>query len=210
MFLHVGWCMQFLLAIFVAMNVRLLILLVLTLILTACGSNKKAVNDDVYDKQRVEEATIKPSTKGERSLRKSLVAEAMKWKGVRYKMGGESRNGVDCSGLVMKVYEKVAGYKLPRNSAAQQIHVKQIKKSSLDLGDLVFFSINSKRVNHVGIYVGEGKIIHASGSRGVVVDDLNSKYFIKHYHSSGCVSAVLSDTLLDDIINQKLDSIYGD
>lgn len=213
-----------------------IVMAVVVIMLSACGSSKKAVEKEEYDAKA--EAIIKSGSKKTKDVRKALVAEAEKWKGVRYKSGGEGKNGVDCSGFVMKVYEKVTGYKLPRNSAAQQRACKSINKKELKAGDLVFFNIGSKRVNHVAMYIGDGNIIHASGSRGVVVDDLSGKYFVKHYNSSGMVEAVLgkktskkekqksesskqrrnTDKLrhdaeqneldLDKVLNQKLDSIY--
>lgn len=164
------------------------ILLTILLLFSACSTSKKAADkhDNVAIENQNEGIRIDKN-----KVRDALVREAKKWKGVRYKSGGESHNGVDCSGLVMKVYLKVTGYKLPRNSSAQQKHVSSIKKKDLKPGDLVFFSINSKKVNHVGLYVGNGEMIHASGSRGVIISKLSDSYYVKHYHSSGRVKNVV-------------------
>lgn len=217
-------------------NSKYIIMAVVVIMLSACGSSRTVVSEEKYGAKT--QSVIKSRNLKVKEVRTLLVSEAEKWKGVRYKSGGEGKNGVDCSGFVMKVYEKVTGYKLPRNSAAQQRICKSINKKELQAGDLVFFNIGGKRINHVAMYIGDGNIIHASGSRGVVVDDLSSKYFVKHYHSSGVVESVVgkkrdkkeksksddskerreinkqrreavqNEIDLDDALNQKLDSIY--
>lgn len=122
---------------------------------------------------------------------KNLVAEARKWLGVPYRYGGNTRKGVDCSGMVVAVFRDAASLKLPRSSAEQHKYCRDIPSERLEAGDLVFFRTSSKnKVNHVGIYVGDNKIIHASSSRGVIVSDLGEKYYTRHYFSSGRVEGV--------------------
>lgn len=120
---------------------------------------------------------------------KALLKEADKWLGTPYKYGGDRRgNGVDCSGLVNRVYADALSISLPRNSAAQAEFCRDIEKASLDIGDLVFFSPNGKgRINHVGMYIGDGCMIHASGSRGVIISRLNEPYYQRNYRRSGRV-----------------------
>lgn len=120
-----------------------------------------------------------------------LVSEARKWLGVPYSYGGNSRKGVDCSGMVVAVYRDAASLKLPRSSADQHRYCRDISRKDLEAGDLVFFKGSSKgKVSHVGIYIGDNKMIHASSSRGVIVSDLAEKYYISHYHASGRVEGV--------------------
>ncbi|MGM9846658.1 MAG: C40 family peptidase [Muribaculaceae bacterium] len=123
------------------------------------------------------------------SKRKAVVDEAYRWIGVPYKYAGESRKGTDCSGFVMTVYKDVCGIKLPRNSAKQAEYCKTIKKNELQPGDLVFFATGKSKtkVSHVGIYVGDGNIIHASTSRGVTVNNISENYYTKTYICSGRV-----------------------
>ncbi len=119
-----------------------------------------------------------------------IVHEARRWIGTPYRYGGkERRRGTDCSGMVMEVYRTTTGIALPRNSARQQEFCRRIKRSELSAGDLVFFSSKrgGSRVSHVGIYIGEGRFIHASSSRGVMESGLDEKYFATHYHSAGRV-----------------------
>lgn len=167
----------------------------IVLLSTSCGSKKKVVReyeaDGIYPVERAEKPVKRPSKKGEDGLRSRIVAAARGWVGVPYRYGGESRDGVDCSGMVMCVYRDVAGIKLPRNSAKQGEYCISIKKTELQPGDLVFFtSRKGKNINHVGIYVGNGCFVHASTSRGVIVSDLDQDYYVRTYHSSGRVGGL--------------------
>lgn len=117
----------------------------------------------------------------------ALVAEAARWLGVPYKYAGNDKKGVDCSGLTSQVFLKTFNVKMPRSSREQQQWCTNIKKENLQPGDLVFFATgsNRNRVSHVGLYIGNGDIIHASSSRGVIISNLTENYYLKRYHSSG-------------------------
>lgn len=107
-----------------------------------------------------------------------LMARAMALRGTRYRWGGTSRSGFDCSGFVTAVY-KSEGVKLPRSSKDMAKVGVKVPKDQLKPGDLVFFKTRrSSRINHVGIYAGNGKFIHSSSGKGQVrVDSLNSGYY---------------------------------
>lgn len=117
-----------------------------------------------------------------KSSTKDIVEKAYTYRGVRYSYGSASRSATDCSGLTTQVY-KAAGVALPRTSAQQAKVGQQVSKDNLKKGDLVFFKTNrGTRINHVGIYVGEGKFIHASSGGGKVkVDSLNEGYYDRRY-----------------------------
>lgn len=119
----------------------------------------------------------------------ALLDEAYAWLGVPYLYGGKTRKGTDCSGFVFAVFDEALGIKLPRVSREQGEHCKKIKKSELKPGDLVFFCTgkDKHRVSHVGIYVGDNNMIHASTKIGICIAPINSKYFIETYHHSGRV-----------------------
>lgn len=121
----------------------------------------------------------------------ALFLEASRWVGVRYRYGGKSRSGVDCSGLVGCIYRNVYGVQLQPNSKMQyQRDLRQkVRKSHLKAGDLVFFSPkgSARSINHVGIYLKDGKFIHASTSRGVRVDPLDDSYWVRRWVSGGRV-----------------------
>lgn len=105
-----------------------------------------------------------------------LLNEADTWIGTKYIWGGTSRKGIDCSAFVRNVYEKSLNIYLPRTSREQFKYTKQIDKNNIQKGDLVFF-LNSKGIHHVGIIYDKDKFIHASSSRGVRIDSLNSGYW---------------------------------
>ncbi len=112
----------------------------------------------------------------------SVVDSARSYLGVRYRWTGMSRSGVDCSGLTTRVYQR-HGVHLPHSSRGQSHTGVAVKKSDLKSGDLVFFKTRGRRViNHVGIYIGNGKFIHASSGKGRVrVDSLNEGYYNGRY-----------------------------
>ena len=166
------------------------------LLLLLFGSCKSSRNS-VKVKPDNREAAVVPvphklsSSSVDTEMGRRLVSEARKWLGVPYSYGGNSRKGVDCSGMVVAVYRDAASLKLPRSSADQHRYCRDISRKDLEAGDLVFFKGSSKgKVSHVGIYIGDNKMIHASSSRGVIVSDLAEKYYISHYHASGRVEGV--------------------
>ena len=126
-----------------------------------------------------------------RKENKKLYKELKSWLGTPYAHAKQEKGvGTDCSGMVMMVYQEVYGIKLNRNSAKMlEINCRIIDLEDLKEGDLVFFCTSSEgRVSHVGIYLKENKFVHASSSRGVVVDDLRQNYYATHFHSAARVS----------------------
>lgn len=124
------------------------------------------------------------------SCTRRLLDEAYSWQGTPYKYGrSQKRSGTDCSGFIMEAFDKSLGIKLPRNSAKQAEACRTIKRSELQPGDLVFFHARgSRHVSHVGLYVGEGCMLHASSSQGVMVSRLNDPYWERAFHSAGRVA----------------------
>lgn len=113
--------------------------------------------------------------------RGDVVSAAYGWIGTRYRWGGQSRGGTDCSGFVGSVYRS-KGVSLPRTAAEMSKRGQAVSKSSLTKGDLVFFKTRGNRVSHVGMYVGDGKFIHASSGKGhVTVSSLNEGYYQRRY-----------------------------
>lgn len=167
---------------------RLLSCILIALLLAACHSSRKTARRPDVPSVEFE----KPSEGIDHDVASRLEKEARKWIGTKYRYGGQSRRGTDCSGMMMVIYEGVAGIKLPRDSRSQQKFCRQLKKSQIARGDLVFFatSKNSSRVSHVGMYIGDGDFIHASSSRGVIVSNLSEKYYRNHYHSAGRVPGI--------------------
>lgn len=176
---------------------RALFILIIAALVTSCHSHRKAAEKTHQETNRpkVEHLDDKPATVVPDGKRDDLVKEARKWIGTRYKYGGESRKGVDCSGLVMCVYRDRAGIKLPRNSGQQQEFCTPLKREQLLAADLVFFTTSRKgRVSHVGLYIGEGRFIHSSTSKGVIISSLDEDYYRRHYHSAGRVPGMADKT----------------
>jgi len=115
-----------------------------------------------------------------RGLGFQLTAFAQQWQGVRYRWGGNDRRGIDCSGLVLQLYKELFDISLPRTTRQQIRTGKTVKRKHLAVGDLVFFRLPRNR-RHVGVFMGDGKFLHASLSRGVVVSSLDKSYWRRHY-----------------------------
>ena len=111
-----------------------------------------------------------------------VVSMAMPFLGTRYRSGGASPSGFDCSGFTMYLYAKL-GYSLPHSATAQYKNCGYaVAKSDLQPGDLVFFSDSSHAIGHVGIYIGNGQIIHARYSVGkITIDSLSASYYASRY-----------------------------
>ncbi len=117
-----------------------------------------------------------------RGIRRSLVADAQRFIGTPYRWGGTQPCGFDCSGLTMTVY-RLNGIVLPRTSAEQFNHGRSVSKRRLQPGDLVFFrTTDSRRISHVGLYIGDGRFIHAPG-RGRYVQEasLSDSFYTKTF-----------------------------
>ena len=106
-----------------------------------------------------------------------FVQAALQYQGVRYRYGGMSTRGMDCSGLVVLVLRNY-GISAPHNSKALYKLGKQVSRDNLQPGDLVFFHTTRSGISHVGIYIGDGKFIHASSSKGRVrIDRIDRGYY---------------------------------
>ncbi len=108
------------------------------------------------------------------------------WMGVPYKYGGISKKGVDCSGFTAAVYNATYQIPLARRAADMYAMVNEkVQKSDLKEGDLVFFDIGRRELSHVGVYLTNGRFVHASTSRGVVISDLEMDYYKKYFRCGG-------------------------
>lgn len=115
-----------------------------------------------------------------------LVMNAMGFLGVPYLYGGNSaETGFDCSGFVRAVYQQSLGKILPRRSHEQAAATRVIERTELKPGDLVFFNTMRRAFSHVGIYVGDGKFIHAPRAGAEVrVEDMRGSYWQKRFNGA--------------------------
>ena len=146
---------------------KLVFLLVLfSLLMSSCSSSKKVIRNDK-----------KLVTKADK-----IVANAFAFKGVKYKFGGTTKRGMDCSGLIYVAYQKEQ-VKLERVSRFMANQGTKISLAKAIKGDLLFFKTNksNRRINHVGLIVSVKKgiirFIHSTTSRGVIVSSLSEKYW---------------------------------
>jgi len=110
----------------------------------------------------------------------SLVQNAMSWLGTPYRRGGKSgENGLDCSGFVGAVYAKTFGLVLPPSALLISKIGQPITFAELKIGDLIFFNTLRRPFSHVGIYLGEGRFIHASSTGSQIKVDTLDQYFTK-------------------------------
>lgn len=113
-------------------------------------------------------------------------AVATAWLGTRYRYGGATpESGFDCSGLVAHVFERARGITLPRDAAGQSKVGVPVKKAALAPGDLVFYNTRNRPYSHVGIYLGEGRFIHAPrpGQR-VRIESIEASYWRARFNGA--------------------------
>jgi len=112
----------------------------------------------------------------------TLLKRALALLGTPYRWGGSSTEGFDCSGLVGYVFRSALGIELPRVSRQMATSGEKVNRDALSAGDLVFFSRRGKRVDHVGIYVGNGRFVHAPRTgKDVMVSSLTDGYWSRKF-----------------------------
>lgn len=114
-----------------------------------------------------------------------LIREVSSWLGTPYRYGGSTKAGADCSGFVWAVYRNVYQMTIPRTTSSMLAQSRRVSQRRLREGDLVFFRTRGFKVNHVGIYLGNGHFIHASTSRGVIVNELNEDFYSRRFRRGG-------------------------
>lgn len=108
------------------------------------------------------------------------------WYGTPYRLGGNTKAGIDCSAFTLLFASTLYGLPLPRTSREQKAATKSISQDQLQEGDLVFFSTRKGRpISHVGIYLRNNKFVHASSSGGVMISDLGENYWKPRYVGAG-------------------------
>jgi cell wall-associated NlpC family hydrolase len=153
---------------------RIFIMLVAAAVLAGCaGQPRKTAPSDLFAHPATHDAN--PN---------DILFRAIGLVGTPYRYGGNTpASGFDCSGLVDYVFRDVAGIALPRTAQAiAAIDAPRVARENLQSGDLVFFHHRSRRVSHIGIYVGKGRFVHAPNEGGTVrLDTLDSPYWNEHY-----------------------------
>lgn len=118
---------------------------------------------------------------------KELSTFVNEWMGVRYRLGGSTKKGIDCSQFTKKLYNEVYGIKLGNNCQQQWNQTKRVEKDSLVVGDILFFrSRQSPSGWHCGLYLGDGNFVHAANrAEGVKISSLNEPRYKKGFKGAG-------------------------
>jgi lipoprotein Spr len=116
-------------------------------------------------------------------VKSRLMDQYASWKGVRYRLGGSTKSGIDCSGFVQRTFREQFGLELPRSTYEQQEMGKSVDRTKLRTGDLVLFRAGSTG-RHVGIYIGNNQFVHASTSSGVMISSMDEPYWKKRYNEA--------------------------
>lgn len=168
---------------------RLIFILYITLavfLLSACSSSKKMAGKSKQADRLSSELGFKVHKKDD--LR--LYSEAASWLGVPYRYGGNNQSGIDCSGLVVQIYQDIYRITLQRTvTDMADKNCRKVTKNELKPGDLVFFntSKSKKGINHVGLFLKDQYFIHASTSKGVIISSIREKYYHKTWKKGGRV-----------------------
>jgi cell wall-associated NlpC family hydrolase len=109
-----------------------------------------------------------------------LISFVNDWYYTRYRLGGTTKSGVDCSSFTLQLFQEVYNINLPRTARQQYAVTVKVEEEEMQEGDLVFFNTRGG-VSHVGVYLVNGYFVHASSSRGVMVSNLNEKYFKQRF-----------------------------
>jgi cell wall-associated NlpC family hydrolase len=117
---------------------------------------------------------------GSSPVEQRIRTEVLQWEGTRHRLGGTSRQGIDCSGFVQRLYRDIFDRRIPRTTAMQVKSGRPVDQAQLRTGDLVFFKVPYKG-RHVGIYLGKAEFAHASTSQGVIVSSLEDPYWRQTY-----------------------------
>ena len=161
------------------------ILIFSLLILVGCHSSKKSIHTT---KPKNSNKVDYASKYGIKSKNEQLYREIDQWLGIPYKYAGKDKKGVDCSGLVCILLDKVYSYKIEGSSNTIHKKVNRISNYERREGDLVFFKINSDQITHIGLYLSNNKFIHSTVQKGVIISSLEEDYYKKYYYSSGRIN----------------------
>lgn len=157
---------------------KLLLFLMVLLVFSACRTRKNTNVNTTAARAAVVMSQLKS---------KPLYRFINDWTGVRYRLGGLDKRGIDCSGFALLLQKNIYGNELPRRSSDQAAVIRTKSMGQLKEGDLIFFSFGGRAVDHVGIYLKDNFFVHASTTRGVIVDDLSIPAYQKAMVKAGSI-----------------------
>ena len=155
---------------------RIFFIAITILLLSGCATTTPPPPSDFIGKCANPQEELRKSPLTTETLLRQYAA----WEGTRYRVGGLSRKGIDCSGFVYLTYQEILGVELPRSADQQAALGKQVLTQDLRTGDLVFFK-TGRRGRHVGIYLDGGRFMHASTIKGVTISSMTDGYWSRKY-----------------------------
>ncbi len=147
------------------------------LLTTSCATTQKQPTATIL-KSELHQSAQSPFNDDD--IEQRLREEYGRWKGTRHRLGGNDRNGIDCSGFVKAVYANLFNIHLPRTTQIQAKQGQPITSKELQAGDLVFFKPPSYP-RHVGIFLSQSEFVHASKNKGVTISKIDAHYWGKYY-----------------------------
>jgi len=170
---------------------KILFLGIFVLNLISCGSSRSKVittkkeNNRNYSPERAS-TSENPEIKTSNKKVHNIISTAKSFEGTRYKYGGTTKRGMDCSGLIFTAFSE-ENIPIPRNSRAMSLEGERLYLKQVNPGDLLFFETNKNRklINHVGLVVEVERddiyFIHSSTSRGVIISSLSEPYWTSSF-----------------------------
>jgi cell wall-associated NlpC family hydrolase len=147
------------------------VLLLLATVLMGCASSRPSTHE--APPHRI---ALSTTNQVEDTIRSAMT----RWSETPHRMGGMTVSGADCSGFVVSLYRETFGVQLPRTTREQARTGVTVRPNALQAGDLVFFR-PGREVNHVGIYLSEGRFAHISTSRGFIVSHMDEPYWRRRF-----------------------------
>jgi murein DD-endopeptidase / murein LD-carboxypeptidase len=158
------------------MRLLFLVLLATLPAATPVLAQAPAANDDAPVLLAMSHLTRSAEARVEARLRDAVA----QWDGVRYRYGGTSRAGIDCSALMVAWFRNLFGIELPRTSREQAREGDAVPRSALRAGDLVYFG-SGRSITHIGVYLGGGEFANSASSQGVSIAALSDDYWAARY-----------------------------
>ena len=143
-------------------------------------SYEPIITPEEYKKLLKEQEVV--SKNDTKDMNEHIMDFYKEWKDVKYRFGGNSKKGIDCSAFTQRIYKEKFNIKIPRSTRTQVKVGTEVAKSDLELGDLIFFK-TGKIDRHVGVYMGNGDFMHAS-IKGVKFSKVDKPFYKKAYWTS--------------------------
>ena len=143
--------------------------------------NESGVDFDSLEIKLLCDAGIDP----ERARCKEFYLKVLDWLETPYRYGGNSKKGIDCSRLVIRLTKKIYYDSINGSAASIYNNCSIMERDQLAEGDLVFFKINRSYISHVGVYLYDGLFVHATVGKGVMVNSLDEEYYKKYFFGAG-------------------------